>query len=277
MPTVVIPLPGILARTMEQHGPLVLDRFGQVEWIKQSAVSFDPDLTIMETVAWVKYWRGCGYQVRMLGSSLGGMQAAFVVQKLREELPNDNFEWLQVVLVDSPNGSKTCKGLEWVPSSGPLAWLAMFVVRVLGFFIMWIGRMGPGLPKDDEISQPSPPTMVKLGGRSDMTTTEWQQHVKATAKQGLKGHRASVFAAQVRWMAKVGADGSLQQAAVALCDIDVTYLMCTDGNATVVQPEAADWWQEYGDVRIVAVAAPHCGYLQKQVEFDEVLLDTLVN
>lgn len=275
MSTTIIPLPGILALNKESHAPLMFDRFGQMEWTGTSRERFESDKTIADVVRRADQLRLSGRQVTLLGSSLGGMQMAFVVQALRKKLPQNNFEWLKVILVDSPNGSRTCKGLEWVPSGGLLAWLAMSILRVFGFFIMWIGRMGPGLPKDDEISQPSPAVMAKLGGRSDMTTEEWKQHVKATAKQGLKGHKVSVWAHQVRWMAKVGADGSLQEAAQALRGIDVTYLMCTDGNGTVVQPDAANWWSEYSGAEVIEVASPHCGYLQKQVEFDRVFVDLL--
>jgi pimeloyl-ACP methyl ester carboxylesterase len=263
--TTIIPLAGILNRVEEQYRPLNLSQYGQVEHLAYDAEKFNPDVAMNDLIARLKqleYSRG----VVLIGSSLGGCIAAFAVNAIRRG--RTDLDWLKLVVVDSPSGSKTFKGFEWMPTWLINSWFGAVFLRVFGAIMMWVSRKGPGLPKDRYITRPRPEVMMALSGFSNLSDDEWRLWVKQMAKRGLTGHRAKVWAQQIRWMAKIGADGSLDEAVRGLDGLDVTYVMCTDGNDVVSQPEASNWWRERCGADVITVAAPHCGYLQMQTEFE---------
>lgn len=263
MKPTIIPLPGILSRGPEQYMPLDLERYGDVEWLDYK--DFSPKAIIKTVADRAEQLRLSGRPVILIGSSLGGCLAAFIVERLRSQ--TNGLDWLRVIIVDAPSGAKTFKGFEKLPSWLITSWFGAVFLRVFGALMMWISRIGPGLPKDAYITKPPRDVVAWLTGDADMSLIDWQKWVKQTAKECLRGHSASVWARQIRWMTSIGDDGSLGAAAVSLIGVHTVYIACTDGNDVVTQPDAASWWQCHTGARVLQVRAPHCGYLQMQHEF----------
>lgn len=272
--SVIVCLPGILARCEEQHRPLWLERYGEVKYLDYATSAFVPEPVIANAVSTVKSFARVGRKVCLLGSSLGGNVAAFATQQLRQDCPDLN-DWFSAILVDAPAGSRTFTAAQSVPPGLITSAAGTVIFSVIGGVSLFVSRQGPGLPKDEYITRPSADVMDYLAGRRDFTDEAWRQWVKQTAKQFLTGHSGKAWAEQLRWMTNVYEDGSLDAAASSMKGLSVTYIQCTYGNDVVTQPQAQQWWLERlgsvvqgGMPAWRTVEAPHCGYLQMQAEFE---------
>jgi hypothetical protein len=278
---VIICLPGILARSEEQHNPLWLERHAEVQYFEYGQATFQPEAVIARAISEVNKYSRAGRSVTLLGSSLGGNVAAFVTQQLTSGNP-DIDDWFSVVLVDAPAGSRTFTAAQAVPPGLITSPPGKVIFTAIGGVSMFVSRQGPGLPKDEFITLPSAEVMTHLAGHGDFTLAQWREWVKQSAKSGLSGHSGSVWAEQIRWMTQVFEDGSLDRAARSLHDRRATYVQCVSGNDVVLQPKAQQWWLERigstnadDSARYRTVAAPHCGYLQMQHEFEDRLVPLL--
>ncbi len=272
-------VPGVLSRAEELYRPLWLERFGRVEYVDFDHNRFDPLWEIEQVCRVVSRLHEEGYDITLFGSSLGVSLNAFVIERLSDAYA-DLSSWLEFVDIDGPAGSATFKATEKLPRELITSKFGSVFFAVLGWFILFIGRMGPGLPKDKYITRPSDDVMMRLAGTSDMSDLEWRMWVKMEFKHGLRGHSSRVWAQQLQWMDVVAVSGLLKQAGESKRDLYGVYVQCTDGNDVVLQPEAQEWWMSvmaHPDARQGPnVAAPHCGYLQMQREFEAVLLPQLL-
>ena len=265
-PITIIHLPGILAKADTQIAPVFLEDWGVLDFIRTPDLQvFRPEHTVDVLTKRLVQLHLQGRNVVLIGSSLGGILAAMAVQRLGPQWRyQTGFQWLRVIAVDSPAGAGTFKGFEWVPDH---VWRSPGLLTAIGAPILWVGRMGPGLPKDGFIAEPDPDTKIRMSYRAE---EPWNTWLRAEAKRGLQGHRPSVWAQQLCFMARVFNNGQQWQAVRALRDVDFTYLQCTAGNDVVAQPVAAQWWAMCADMdddAVVQVEAPHCGYLQMQPAF----------
>ena len=278
---VIICLPGILARGEEQHKPLWLERHAEVQYFEYGQATFQPEPVIARAIGEVAKYSRAGRNVTLLGSSLGGNVAAFVTEQLARDNP-DIDDWLSVVLVDAPAGSRTFTAAQAVPPGLITSPPGKVIFTAIGGTMLFVSRQGPGLPKDEFITMPSAEVMKRLAGRGDFSEEEWRDWVKQAAKSGLTGHSGSVWAEQIRWMTQVVEDGSLDRAARSLRDRRATYVQCVTGNDVVLQPKAQQWWLERmgstnpdDSARYRTIAAPHCAYLQMQQAFEDGLVPLL--
>lgn len=278
---VIICLPGILARSEEQHKPLWLERHAAVQYFEYGQATFQPEPVIARAISEVNKYSRAGRTVTLLGSSLGGNVATFMTEQLAHDNP-DIDDWLSVVLVDAPAGSRTFTAAQAVPPGLITSSPGKVIFTAIGAASLFVSRQGPGLPKDEFITMPSAEVMEHLAGRSDFSEEEWCDWVKQTAKKYLTGHSGSVWAEQIRWMTQVSEDGSLNRAARSLRERRVTYVQCVKGNDVVLQPKAQQWWLERigssnadDSPRYRTIAAPHCGYLQMQQSFENGLVPLL--
>lgn len=276
--TTIVCVPGVLTRCQEHHKPLLLERFGRVIY-KDYDETFDVPSFVRHVVAEIVQLLRSGQHVVVVGTSVGGMITAFISQSLLDE--QVEHDRLKIIINDAPFGLKSFGGFGWMPG-----WLAnspfsSVAARPVALGIMLAGRLGPGLPKDDEIDTPSADIREKLAWHS-VPSDEWPALVKQQARNGLMGHSVGLFARQIRWMPRVERNGSLDEAVRSLVDLDVTYVACIKGNVTVRQPLACDSWLERmgnydttGAPRWRSVSGPHVGYLQNQPKWDEVFTDLL--
>ena len=277
-PLAIIVSSGILARCEEQHRPLMLERYAdRVVYRDYTAGDFDGDRESSETADDIAFLRRDGYRVINLGSSLGGNVASFAADMVWRS-DRTAHQWLDNIVVDAPFGVRSLKQVPFpagvVTSPVGTAALAAFAPVIMG-----IGRTKMGLPKDDEISQPSDRVIEHLGVDPTVDEPTWKQEVKLMAKSGLTGHSATDWRRQIQWMCDIGADGSLAAALSGVRGLRFTYVQCTKGNPVVAQPMAQ---QAHVDLvgqntgpdelpTLLTVEAPHCAYLQQQKLFEPVI------
>lgn len=185
-------------------------------------------------------------RVGLVGASLGGVLAPFVVSQLASSVR----ERLKIVIVDAPAGIKTM--VDPMARWASLARLVSPVTRHIK-----VPVTGEMLPRDDQI-----------------TTSFDRWRLYEIAKRDLSGHKVSTLVGQTAWMDRVERDGSLAEACKALVGLDVVYMVCAEWNATIRQPRAVEWWQaQVPTLRVVEVKATHCGFLQNQPEFVDTFRD----
>lgn len=266
----VICLPGILARSGEQHRPLWPERFSDNVLYEDVSPDQSFDDYIDQVVDRVEAEYTDGRKVVVLGSSFGGDISAFVHQRLQANHA-DIDDWLRLIIVDAPAGIRTFVAVPgWLSPYLVTSWFGTMIFSVIGWVTLLINRStSMGLPKDEYITRPAPDVMQHMAGRSDFSEEKWRDWVKQTAKKYLSGHSVKLWRRQIQWMTTVFEDGPLEEAARSLTGHNVWYIQCTDGNAVVAQPEAQEWWTQFiPSERVKTVFAPHCGYLQMQHEFD---------
>lgn len=236
-------LPGVLARGAAQFKPLTSVTAHIAYVPTYFGNTFHVDAEVAMAVAQVEAAARGATSVELIGASLGGNVAPFVVEQLSDEARDK----LKIVIVDAPAGAKTL--------FDPMAKFARFGS---GFsFVtrhMKVPVSDDMLPKLDEISLGLDPDKVREQARLD-----------------LADHKLSMLISQTAWMTKIVRNGSLAEACKSFTGLDVTYLACVHpGNGVVRQPIAQEWWQSHVvDLRVKEVHATHCGFLQNQLEFVE--------
>jgi hypothetical protein len=265
---VVLVLPGILARSAEQYGPLV-----SMLMLHGSVIGYDytgsAPMQINELVDLVfgdiDMAAKNSQSITLIGSSLGGMQLPFIVGAyrvygLRKDIP------MKSIIIDAPTGAETMVQV-------PLGRFGETVVMSpFGQLLKPLAYIKIG-PKDSLIHVPeTEELMIEVAGKA-MTSEQWRSWVKDRAVKGLSGHSARLWLSQLRWMISVGRNGLLEERCRALQDDDITYIACLgSGNDVVCQPAAASWWEEVLNAEVVKVEdGVHCGYLQQACHFREVL------
>lgn len=280
---VIICLPGILARSEEQHKPLWLERFGTVEYFDYDPNSFQMDVETARAVSMVKQYSDDGYTVKLLGTSLGGNVAAFVTEQLGQDCP-DIDDWFATILVDAPAGSGSFHAARTVPPKLILSPVGRGATRALGAVTAKLNDRGVGIPKDELITRPEPDVMRHMAQRDNFSDEEWKSWVKQTARKALSGHKGVVYSDQIREMTWVFEHGTLARAARSMRPRKVTYVQCTVGNNVVVQPDALNWWLDQighhnsddGETpRWATAKGPHAAYLQMQPELEAAIVPLL--
>lgn len=244
-------LPGVLARATEQFDPIghVLPGCTLTPHDYAGPI-FRPRVEIARIgslLTGLTYFSP--YRAGLVGASFGGMLIPFVVSRLPPDAEVRNR--LKVVIVDAPSGLETI--IDPMARYARLATLAAPITRHMD-----VPVSEDMLPKLGEISK----GLDKL-------------RVKAIARRNVTGHRLSTLIGQTAWMARVGRDGSLAEAAKSLRGLGVTYVACIHpGNGVVRQPQAVEWWtKQVPDIRVVGMNATHCGFLQNEPEFADVFRD----
>lgn len=263
--TAVIRLPGILSDC--HHFDPVANQF-------PSGLDIGVDSLTFEEISNVIYLlRQSGYhKVIPIGSSMGGMRLAFIIELLRQNHPEvmNDTDWLELIIIDSPTGVETMKDL-------PDAVARLVPVKRISLPICSIAmRLIVKPPRRGDIQVPGHELMRQLAG-VDMTDDDWRTYVRVKSILIAQEYTGSQLQEWVDWMVQVGRDGSLKRAATSLRGIKSTYICCNSKelNTTVKQPRAAKWWESYAGVTVTEIAAAHCGLLQMPETFNQVMSEAL--
>lgn len=257
---------GVLARGQNQFGPIAHALPGMVTAYHPSGKKFHLDSLVHDIVADFEKVVQYDFPINLVGASMGGQIAPFVVKRFRETYPNYDMDQFRVVLVDAPWGLPTLTdGMARLLSSRVVA---KSIVGLTGAFGMMLPVGDDMLPQWDEIT-----TGVSVPGLDD---NSWaKERVVETARQDLTGHPFSLFIDSTHWIIKSAADGSLDEAVEWLSGVRTTYLRCTMGKSPIKQPLAVESWNAMlRNLETLDVAATHCGFLQNQPEFEAAFSET---
>lgn len=226
---------------------------------------------IVDRIAGEILWdlRDDGYKALLVGASLGGMLAPFVVREMRRRLDSSELgvlSNLRIVIIDAPSGATSMKAVS------PLA--SRVIASPFGHLLRPLAHIKV-LPKEEYIQVPDVSTMFEIADRA-MSDAEWHAYVKQRAKQELSGHSSKLWLEQLRWMIRVGADGSLAEACKALDGVNTAHLQCTGPANDVLTVDASTWWYDsVPGLKTFWVEAAHCGFLQQAPAFRKILAKIL--
>lgn len=253
----VVALVGIL-----NHG----DKFAPLGFEADHVVTYDARMPmvasdVIEKTAGLLVDLTLRGSVTLIGSSMGGMLAAFIVKRWRWLTADGQLDRLRVVLEDVPNGVESMAAAFCNPAVGRI------ITSPIGHILRPLSQIKVG-PKDQYIEIPPAHIQQEIAGR-DMGDDDWRAYVKAEAIKGLSGFSGDAWLSWLRWMIQVGRNGSLAEACGALEGIDTAYIACMgDGNDVVKQPHALDWWvQHVAGLKVLRIEATHCGHLQQVLTF----------
>lgn len=236
---------------------------------------FDVYGIVHDTAAVIKSDLDTGASAALVGGSLGGMLIPFIVQQLRILMPQSSLSELRCVIIDAPFGVESMIAARCSPTVGRL------ICSPFGQLLRPLASIKMG-PKDEYIKVPEVDMMREITGKDEITSEEmtadsWRAYVKRRAIRELGGHSSRLWLAQLRWMTKVGQDGSLDRACKALRGVDATYLACMSiGNDVVMQPAAMmRWLGSVPGMNLLRVDAVHCGFVQQAPLFRRALAEIL--
>lgn len=262
-------LPGILGKAENYFFPIANLFPGRHIGIDDVGTSYDHDDMVEKVLNELFRFYTRNQSVTMVGASIGGMKIPFVIEQFRQLYPSYSLDFIKrIVIIDAPSGAETLVPLpDW--SSG-------FVESRAGILISPLSKIIVA-PKDSEITYPGPRALQRMTDDDRLPEAEWRELVKRTAKYHLRGYSMRLWWSWMSWMIKVGRDGSLARACASLEHVKTVYVACThEGNVTVDQPRALEWFAEHvPDLHVMSVNAVHCGFLQQQPEFEEVLRPAL--
>lgn len=253
-------LPGILARGPQQAEPLLdsMRARGDVYCLTYTGFVLDEERVVGETDALMRSLIDEGMSVTLVGASMGGMLAVKVVRRLRERGCD---EPIKLVAIDSPTGGTTMTQLpQWKLPAWLVSALCWFQPSVVTSVVARLPmRMMLVSPKDENIILPYAST-------SDEMRRIFRWNIKQQAKEGLVGHRFSMYWSQIRWMLLAGAEGLPYE---ALDGTAVTYMRCilrrTGDNDVVRQPQASEAWKRHvPSLEIIEVDSTHCGFVERK-------------
>lgn len=249
--TIIVFLPGLLAPATNLPDRLlkVCARYGEVWGVDYTPPRFQAHRIVDDTTDWIirNSVRGAGVErVILVGSSLGGLLAYDVQQKLAE---SPVFELdLDVVVIDAPTGRDDFQRLLY--HTAPL-------VRVLPFGPLWNHLSKPMLkllfipPKEGEIDKD-----VDL---------DWLAEQVAFARS----YPLSFWRDQVMYILR---HGTLKAGSI---DSSLIYIRSTEDDDTV-RPEAADKWRRAVSSKsqrsfmLDAEGAKHAAFAQNPHAYEEV-------
>jgi len=261
-------LPGILSRG-DNFQALGFRAEEVVRYDKLDEDGFDAHKIVHETAILVMANLSSGLPSLLVGASLGGMLIPFVVGKLHRLMPELPLDLLRCVIIDAPFGVETMTALSRLPLAG-------YTIRSpFGHMLRPLTFIKVG-PRDKYIDIPDADTMQEIANEV-MTPDDWREYVKERAIKELTGHSSMQWLGQLRWMTRVGHDGSLHRACQAMVGVDTSYLACTGpANDVVTQPLASEWWSaSTPDLRMYEVNAAHCGFVQQAPTFRGALAEIL--
>lgn len=215
-----------------------------------------------------------GVTAALVGASLGGMLIPFVVQQLRVIMPASSLSEVRCIIIDAPFGVESMIAAGCSPLAGRL------IRSPIGQLLRPLASIKVG-PKDQCIEIPDADMMRAIAGDDItdemMTEDGWRAYVRRRAIAELGGHASQQWLEQLRWMTRVGHDGSLYRACKSLKGVNTTYLACLGpGNDVVKQPHAMVQWQRnVPGLHVVEKNVVHCGFLQQAPTFRGALAEIL--
>ena len=246
----VLLLPGILARAAEQYEPLM--EILELRNYSVSGFDYDEPLNVdgvaNDICDVIRHNIEIKQTTILVGASFGGMVAAKVVKRLREQTHMSNEELRPLVssiFIDSPADGNDLV----VPAPSLARWVVNHFTPSTdanrGYGAWLLKPRSAGLPKQSETTLPAGSTYVS------------HDQIRETARMYLSGHSFTLWHAQLKWM--LNATLELEE----LEGLDTIYLSCTQGNVTVKQPQASEKWSPHVRLQI-DVSTPHCAFLQQQ-------------
>lgn len=261
-------LPGILSRG-ENFQALGFRAEEVVRYDKYGEDGFDAHRIVHETAILVMTNLSDGLPSLLVGASLGGMLIPFIVGKLHRLMPKLPLDLLRCVIIDAPFGVETMTAMSRLPLAGYMIRSPFgHVLRPLAFI-----KVGP---RDKYIDIPNAGMRHDVAGRV-VSDSDWPEYVKRRAIDELTGHSSRQWLEQLRWMTRVGHDGSLHRACLGMKGVDTAYLACMGpANDVVTQPLASEWWAaSLPDLRMHKVNGAHCGFVQQAPTFRGALAEIL--
>lgn len=249
---VTVCLSGVLQRGSEQFEPIMDCLPGNVITVHTEGRKHDIEELVKVATQAALIVRSTG-TLRIIGASMGGMEAPFVVGqvlKARPELAGR----MEVVLVDAPSGLKSLVNpMAKLMNSGLVAGI---VTNILPKFVTV-----PGVPPKREL--------ITVPDDAPLSDEFYKDAVINTAKEYLSGFPMSLFLSQIRWMIAIRKSGILFKASWSLRRVKrLTYVKCTVANDVVKSDlAAADWSRWCTNMDVISVEGTHCGFLQHQPEF----------
>jgi hypothetical protein len=260
--------PGILSQG-ESFQALGFDTTDVVEYGEPGEGDFDARRIVHDTAVVIMGNLKDGLPALLVGASLGGMLIPFVVGKLHRLMPELPLDLLRCVIIDAPFGVETMTAMSRLPLAGYMIRSPFgHVLRPLAFI-----KVGP---RDKYIDIPNASMRYEIAGET-VSAGSWPEYVKQRAIRELTGHSSRQWLEQLRWMTRVGHDGSLHRACLAMTGVETSYLACMGpANDVVTQPLASEWWAaSLPDLRRYGADAAHCGFVQQAPTFREALADIL--
>ena len=261
-------LPGILSRG-ESFQALGFDTTHVVEYDDPGEDGFDAHRIVRETAIMIMANLNDRLPALLIGSSVGGMLIPFIVGKLYRLMPDFQPRMLRCVIIDSPFGVETMIAARRSPLAGFLIRSPFgHVLRPLAFV-----KVGP---QDKYIDTPGVDMRYEIAGRV-VSKDDWPEYVKRRTVEELTGHSSMQWLEQLRWMTRVGHDGSLHRACLEMKGVSTSYLACMGpANDVVTQPLAREYWAaSTPDLRVFEVNAAHCGFVQQAPTFRGALAEIL--
>jgi len=261
-------LPGILSRG-ESFQALGFDTEDVVEYDEPGEGDFDAHRIVCDVAVMIMSNLNDGLPTLLVGASVGGMMIPFIVGKLRRLMPDIRLDMLRCVIIDAPFGVETM-------IAARRSRLAGYLIRSpFGHVLRPLASIKVG-PRDKYIETPDADMMRQIAGET-RTDAGWHAYVKERAIDELTGHSSRQWLEQIRWMTRVGHDGSLHRACQGMMGVDTAYLACTGpANDVVTQPLASEWWAaSLPDLRMYGVNAAHCGFVQQAPTFRGALAEIL--
>lgn len=261
-------LPGILSRG-ESFQALGFDTTDVVEYGEPGEGDFDAHRIVHDTAVVIMGNLKDGLPALLVGSSVGGMLIPFIVGKLHRLMPDLPLDLLRCVVIDAPFGVETMIATRRSPLAGFLIRSPFgHVLRPLAFI-----KVGP---QDKYIDLPDPGMRYEIAGKA-VSEGDWPEYVKRRFNKELTGHGSMRWLEQLRWMTRVGHDGSLHRACLAMTGVKTSYLACMGpANDVVTQPLASEWWAaSLPDLELHRVNAAHCGFVQQAPTFRGALAEIL--
>lgn len=248
-PGVTACIAGMQSGGGQQFAPVAHLFPGKVSAYSYCNRQFDADALIMSVVEDLE--PHIGEPIRIVGASMGGAVAPFVVERLRGLYPDIDPALLQVVLVDAPSGADSL----FTERARLLAHPA--VVRIARWLPRWI-QAPVIVPPESEFEVPE----------DLLTSPEAYRRVARNASiERLSGFPLSLFVDKVGWIMRVYEDGSQARACRSLDGLDVTFIRC-HSRVNSVNRKTVDNWCRMADFTLIDVNAAHCGFQQNQPTFD---------
>lgn len=240
---------GMQSGGAEQFAPVANLFPGQVSAYSYCGKRFNPDKLIMSIVEDIE--PHIGEPIRIVGASMGGTVAPFVVERLRGLYPDLDPALFQIVLVDSPSGADSLFTERARLLAHPL------VLKFARRLPSWI-KAPVIVPPESEFDVPE----------SLITSPDaYRQVGRQASVERLSGFPLSLFVDKVGWIIRVFDDGSQARACQSLDGMDVTFIRC-HSHVNSVNRKTVQHWQDMVDLTLIEVQAAHCGFQQNQPTFD---------
>lgn len=239
--TLIIYLPGILAGGEDSSQSLIetwLDH-GDVLTVSYTGGRFDAE-DVVNTVVWSLKTAPKSYlQFVFVGSSMGGLLALDVIDRLRRDR-SSVVAYSNLILIDSPSGSRDMMAGGNIAAPlmrlMPLPWL----FNGIGGWLMSKMFMPP---KDENIEGPK----------------EGFAKIKSRALEMMGKFPFAVWRDQLAYMAA----HSSPKAADFQGLRRIVYMRCDRNNETVRSQAAETWKRAAPELQVVGVDSTHCGFIER--------------